>query len=419
MPLFQLMLAIAAFLSCHGFIATENPSDNDAFVEEIDEYINRKLANTAVFEYPEYYNVVNRLQELEGLYPDLVEVWSAQEKYNIDTPGDCCRDSECSGRQKKQCEQWFIKIANKTLSHEEVESNHSTRSEFVPFNEFSKKETPHVFFSGNLHGDEWVGPVTLVHMIEIILDGASHGSPNYNPYFNRLVNSRVLVFLPISNPWGYIRRQRVENGIDPNRDYPYHKPADKCMETTVSRAINEVFREHLFQTVITFHGGMQSLTYAWGGPNHPYNETKRTDFSPDHTGQDQLAGVMSRFAGKFKKFPDYVYGTHSDVVYHVDGGMEDWSYGGSWEEDVMTQCNPMKKLYKDYPPEKTKYNAYVLRAATFLVETSDNKIPPTADLGNSTKLEDMFSVGNANDGHVARNIRLSLCSQTLPNLMWL
>ncbi len=62
--------------------------------------------------------------------------------------------------------------------------------------------------------------------------------------------------------------EREENGIDPNRDFPFAQEPDKCMRTFVGRALNEVWLEHLFQLAITFHGGMQAIAYEWGSPNH-------------------------------------------------------------------------------------------------------------------------------------------------------
>eukprot|EP00952_Eustigmatos_sp_NYUAD-ZCMA_P003550 15499-Eustigmatos_ZCMA.PRE.1 len=35
-----------------------------------------------------------------------------------------------------------------------------------------------------------------------------------------------------------------------------------------ARSLNEVWREHLFQLALTFHAGMESITYEWGSPNH-------------------------------------------------------------------------------------------------------------------------------------------------------
>jgi hypothetical protein len=81
---------------------------------------------------------------------------------------------------------------------------------------------------------------------------------------------------------------------------------------------------------------------------------------------------------------------------------------GSWIPDLVIQCEPA--TYDKYPREKTIYNNATLRAFNMLVETSHQKIPPTNMLGNS---KDVLSFGTDGNGHVSRNIRLSLLSAEL------
>ena len=57
--------------------------------------------------------------------------------------------------------------------------------------------------------------------------------------------------MPNANALGYFENVREENGIDPNRDFPYGKDPAECMQTTAARAINEIYRAHLFQLAIT------------------------------------------------------------------------------------------------------------------------------------------------------------------------
>ena len=57
-----------------------------------------------------------------------------------------------------------------------------------------------------------------------------------------------------------------------------------------ARAVNEVFREHLFQLAITFHGGMQAVAYEWGSPIHP--KANHHDLSPDDTSQVAVSGHL-------------------------------------------------------------------------------------------------------------------------------
>ena len=81
---------------------------------------------------------------------------------------------------------------------------------------------------------------------------------------------------------------------------------------------------------------------------------------------------------------------------------------GSWIPDLVIQCEP--STYDKYSKEKTIYNNATLRAFNMLVETSHQKIPPTSMLGNS---EDVLSQETNGNGHVSRNIRLSLLSADL------
>ena len=72
----------------------------------------------------------------------------------------------------------------------------------------------------------------------------------------RLVSTRRIVVLPTANALGYFRTVREEGSIDPNRDFPYDLlDPTQCMQTIAGRTLNEVFRDHMFQLSLTFHGG--------------------------------------------------------------------------------------------------------------------------------------------------------------------
>ena len=68
------------------------------------------------------------------------------------------------------------------------------------------------------------------------------------------------------------------------------------MVTACARAINEVWRDHLFQLAITFHGGMEAIAYEWGSPNHMSHNSQ----SPDEVAQSTMATAMAKYAGAFK-----------------------------------------------------------------------------------------------------------------------
>ncbi|CAM9178737.1 unnamed protein product [Choristocarpus tenellus] len=90
------------------------------------------------------------------------------------------------------------------------------------------------------------------------------------------------------------------------------------------------------------------------------------------------------------------------IVYPVSGGMEDWGYAGSWDGGVL-ECTP--DTYGGYNTTQTRYNSGTLRALTILVEASDRKSPKKNTLGTR---EDLFNPASTGNGHIARNIRLTL-----------
>lgn len=235
----------------------------------------------------------------------------------------------------------------------------------------------------------------------------------------RLVSTRRIVIVPSANSVGYFRGVRDEGdigGLDPNRDFPYDlSDPSMCMRTMAGRTMNELFRQHFFQMGITFHGGMEAVAYEWGAPSYQLPDAPKKAASelnpvpsfvaPDSVSQKQISHIYSSFGGKFIKNggDQYPVGTMNELVYPVEGGMEDWSYAASWDTDRVVQCTPT--TYGGYPPEKTRYGPGNLRTFNALVETSNEKTPRDADLGTD---EDLLTPYGAGNGHISRNVRLSL-----------
>merc|ERR1712228_102051 len=112
----------------------------------------------------------------------------------------------------------------------------------------------------------------------------------------------------------------------------------------------------------------RAISFEWGSPNHP----QPNDYSPDHIAQSELVSAMQTLGGhKNDKSDYYPIGTLNKLVYSVRGGMEDWAYGGSWDQLSVKQCKPV--TYTKYSAERTIYNNAQLRAFNFLIEASDKK----------------------------------------------
>ena len=92
------------------------------------------------------------------------------------------------------------------------------------------------------------------------------------------------------------------------------------MRTIAGRTVNEIYREHMFQLALTFHGGMEVVAYEWGAPSW-YDH-----ISPDDEAQSQIGGAYSQYGGGWSHSKPYKHGTMNDEVYYVRGGMEDCTY---------------------------------------------------------------------------------------------
>jgi len=368
--------------------------------------------------YPRQYKLLlaeeigQMLLRLKTQYPQFCKLTTSQEAYSLPRSGnknDCPFDSGGDG-----CLHYILELQDYAVH---------------PPDSYSSNHLPEVFLSGSLHGDERVGPTAVMEAAALLLQAAacealpsapptsdeyplqlqeakscrsklaSQGvSIQHRQWLARLVTTRRIVIVPTANALGYFRNERAEENMDPNRDFPFDvEIANECFRTIAGRTLNEIFRQHLFQLSLTFHGGTEVIGYEWGAPTYLHSD------SPDDIAQHDIAQAFSKYGAGWDHSQPYDFGNMNDKVYYVRGGFEDWAYAGSWDLDRVILCQP--DTYTPYPKEKSIYNNSTLRVFNMLVETSNSKTPPTSELGTSERVLDQDTPGN---GHVSRNIRLSL-----------
>ena len=171
--------------------------------------------------YAQYSTEMTRLAHSR---PDLVKLSTTQELYGLPTVGDC---GNADGSMSP-CKNFVLEI-----------TNHSSRA--------ADPERPEVFISGALHGDERIGPATALALSRWLVERY-----DIDPWARRLVNHRTLLVMPMTNALGVEKRRRDENGIDPNRDFPYDQSPTACMQTVAARSVNELYRARLLQ-VLSIH----------------------------------------------------------------------------------------------------------------------------------------------------------------------
>jgi hypothetical protein len=265
-------------------------------------------------------------------YSDFVSLTTAQEAYGLPPTGgedDCPFDEDTAG-----CLMYILTLQDYIVHPEGSESS---------------KRLPEVILNGEVHGNERVGPTAVMEATQLLLSAAAcEASPRESLRENvsleewerevafaencrddlvkrgiddadrrwlaRLVTTRRIVILPTSNALGYYRSVREENGIDVNRDFPYdHINPTQCMRTITARGINELFREHMFQMGLVFHGGIEVLAYEWGCFSYLGSP------SPDDFSQDDITEAHSRYGGGWSGTSPYIYGRMDETVYAVRG----------------------------------------------------------------------------------------------------
>ena len=354
------------------------------------------------YKYLDYNQIITKLHSFQTQHPNQIyELDNVQSKYNVNTPGTCSNAASDMSGIITPCKQWYVTITGNTKTKDNQ----------------SQKQTsslPEVFFSGSVHGNERVGPTTTMECLDLLLNNNKSPLNNNNvnsKWLLRLLHTRLITVMPTANALGYYQNVREENDVDPNRDFPWGVQSNECMRTTAARAINELYRDHLFRLAITFHGGMRAIAYEWGSPNYK-------DKSPDNQALQPLGKGAQQAAGQGDGKNDGYYYPASwlnPLVYPVKGGMEDWAYAASFDKTGYNKpCVPTE--YNGYPKEKTMYTKDQLRTFNFLVETAEDKTPNEETLGsksNNLNSLEFLNETNAADGeqtggHIPRNVRLML-----------
>ena len=227
--------------------------------------------------------------------------------------------------------------------------------EFLVIEVGDESSTDQLFFSGEVHGDERVGPHAVLESVRNLCTNST----------GIVFSDRLVVSMPLANPLGYYTGVREENNVDPNRDFPYDHGDSACLESLTARVIRHIFYHYTnIKSGITFHGGEQSITYPWGSYSHAGQH------APDDKTLKAIATELQRVSGGGV----YEVGTMSDVVYPVHGGFEDWAYMLGF--DAENQC--ASQSFSD--------SVKLPSASIFLVEATKEKTPPEAELGSSNEL---------------------------------
>ncbi|HPR21907.1 MAG TPA: M14 family zinc carboxypeptidase [Candidatus Sabulitectum sp.] len=197
---------------------------------------------------------------------------------------------------------------------------------------------PEIRITGNIHGDEKGGGMSVLNFLEVLTD--NYGTSDMCTY---AVDNSELWIISIVNPDGYVLNRRYNaSGIDLNRDFSYMNP-DPYWQGPESEAIRDLTMQdwpaqsnyvNPFATGLSFHGGAECVNAVW-------------NYSTTATIQDlELVNEQS-----------YAYAQHPSITsyyspwivyipgaswYATEGDVNDWSYGECGTVDYTIEVSNVK-----------------------------------------------------------------------------
>ncbi len=216
------------------------------------------------------------------------------------------------------------------------------------------KKSPHTtaLFSLGMNDDEtplWairvsrtpknVDPKKSAHLVVAALHGNELRTADFAMHFLRdLVTrfSRPAVartwlkdtewyVIPVMNVPGYNSGERLEHGIDPNRDFPGLCLPHLQSQLKSTRLLVDFLGRRSYTGSVAVHGYAHALTFPWG---MPFPSTR----TPDHYKFEKATRIAA-------SVNDYPYGTTTDLVYPAENTFEDFAY---WKHGIWSLLLELK-----------------------------------------------------------------------------
>lgn len=202
---------------------------------------------------------------------------------------------------------------------------------------------PEFKYVGNMHGNEAVGRVLLLQLINYLTSRYLN-----DPVVTSMLNSSRVHILPSMNPDGFESSSRDcmntvgrynKNGVDLNRNFPdaFEANTEQEREKEV-RAVMDWLKTETFVLSANLHGGAVVASYPYDNSNKGSELQGGQSISPDDDVFVHLAKTYSynhtemHNGNSCFELTDFVNGiTNGYQWYPLKGGMQDYNY-------VWAQC---------------------------------------------------------------------------------
>jgi len=230
----------------------------------------------------------------------------------------------------------------------------------------TNENEPEFLYTSTMHGDELVGYVLMLRLIDYLLSNYGTDSQVTN-----LVENAEIWINPLSNPdgtynsgnnsvWGATRSNA--NGVDLNRNYPdpqdgQHPDGNSWQPETL--AFMELADEHNFILSSNLHSGAEVVNYPWDTWSQRHADD---DWWQDvsHTYADEAQSNSP--SGYMNSFDDGI--TNGYDWYSIDGGRQDYmNYFQGCREMTLELSNekllPENELLAHWNYNKDSFLSYI------------------------------------------------------------
>ncbi|MGA9116064.1 MAG: M14 family zinc carboxypeptidase [Bacteroidota bacterium] len=240
----------------------------------------------------------------------------------------------------------------------------------ITSNPHLRHDRPRFVYVSSLHGDETVGYILLLRLIDYMLTNYGQDTP-LGQRITNLVDNVEICINPLANPDGTYRlggdttvsnaRRYNVNGLDLNRDFPDR--IDDTVNTGTgrqqeTRMAMEWVRTHNAAMSANFHGGAAVVNYPWdnGAPSGSYSMCPddgwfiQASLAYSLTNPDLLAGGWTNGI------------TNGCAWYSISGGRQDWIYWWHGGRETTIELHATKNPAGSTLPQRWENNKESLLA---------------------------------------------------------
>lgn len=191
--------------------------------------------------------------------------------------------------------------------------------------QISDPAKPELMVTAATHGDELITVEVLFSLMNELLAG--HG---VDSRLTKLIDGRVIYFIPVVSPDSFEARERYVQGLDPNRSFPWPQNSTNKTIDCIEALINFT-KAHNLSGSLDLHAYGKLVMYPWGYTKNP------------PPAKDEV--LMKDLTLSMVKENQYTQGQISTTIYVAKGSSADFFY---WNK--KTQAIAVELANQKVPP---------------------------------------------------------------------